>query len=76
MDLYKDHAIHCQKQSGFKYRHDLDRDVLYDTLVRARIPAKKEALVNFLTPRRTGLLLGPQTSRFTVGIEVSKCVWI
>jgi hypothetical protein len=50
MDPYGDHAIHCQKQPGFKYRHDLVRDVLYDTLVRAGIPATKEAPVNFLTP--------------------------
>nr|GEV17998.1 putative exostosin-like protein [Tanacetum cinerariifolium] len=34
---------------GFKYRHDLVRDVLYDVLKRAGISSKKEAPVNFLT---------------------------
>nr|GEV31125.1 putative reverse transcriptase domain, PPM-type phosphatase domain, protein phosphatase 2C family [Tanacetum cinerariifolium] len=34
---------------GFKYRHDLVRDVLYDVLKRAGISSKNEAPVNFLT---------------------------
>nr|GEU97610.1 putative exostosin-like protein [Tanacetum cinerariifolium] len=40
---------HRQELPGFKYRHDLVRDVLYDVLKRAGISSKKEAPVNFLT---------------------------
>ncbi|GKD64236.1 hypothetical protein Tco_1306344 [Tanacetum coccineum] len=35
--------------SGFKYRYDMVRDVLFDICRRAEISAKKEAPVNFLT---------------------------
>ncbi|KAM0010653.1 putative exostosin [Helianthus debilis subsp. tardiflorus] len=38
-----EHAVHCKELSGFKYRHDLVRDVLYDVLKRAGISAKKQA---------------------------------
>ncbi|GJW40937.1 hypothetical protein Tco_0066782, partial [Tanacetum coccineum] len=43
------HAVHCKELPGFKYRHDLVRDVLYDVLKRAGISSRKEAPVNFLT---------------------------
>ncbi|KAM0011498.1 putative exostosin [Helianthus debilis subsp. tardiflorus] len=49
LDSFGEHAIHCKELPGFKYRHDLVRDVLYDVLKRAGISAKKEAPVNFLT---------------------------
>ncbi|GKE53539.1 hypothetical protein Tco_1488695, partial [Tanacetum coccineum] len=49
LDSFGEHAVHCKELPGFKYRHDLVRDVLYDVLKRARISSKKEALVNFLT---------------------------
>ncbi|KAJ0542228.1 putative reverse transcriptase domain, exostosin [Helianthus annuus] len=49
LDTFGEHAIHCKELPGFKYRHDLVRDVLYDVLKRAGISAKKEAPVNFLT---------------------------
>ncbi|XP_076945901.1 uncharacterized protein LOC143617132 [Bidens hawaiensis] len=49
LDSFGEHAVHCKELPGFKYRHDLVRDVLYDVLKRARISAKKEAPVNFLT---------------------------
>ncbi|KAK1437289.1 hypothetical protein QVD17_03079 [Tagetes erecta] len=49
LDAFGDHAVHCKELPGFKYRHDLVRDVLCDILKRAGISAKKEAPVNFLT---------------------------
>ncbi|MFS7939429.1 putative exostosin [Helianthus anomalus] len=49
MDKYGEHAVHCKELPGFKYRHDLVRDVLWDILRRAGISAKKEAPVNFFT---------------------------
>ncbi|KAJ0834466.1 hypothetical protein HanRHA438_Chr16g0743911 [Helianthus annuus] len=54
MDKYREHAVHCKELPGFKYRHDWVRDVLWDILRRARISAKKEAPVNFLTDRMEG----------------------
>ncbi|XP_076956600.1 uncharacterized protein LOC143631862 [Bidens hawaiensis] len=49
LDSFEEHAVHCKELPGFKYRHDLVRDVLYDILKRAEISAKKEAPVTFLT---------------------------
>ncbi|KAK2418388.1 hypothetical protein QL285_040591 [Trifolium repens] len=49
LDRFGEHAVHCRELPGFKYRHDLMRDVLLDVFRRARISAKKEAPVNFLT---------------------------
>nr|GEV37005.1 putative exostosin-like protein [Tanacetum cinerariifolium] len=51
LDSFGEHAVHCRELPGFKYRHDLVRDVLYDVLKRAGISSKKEAPapVNFLT---------------------------
>ncbi|GKA80420.1 hypothetical protein Tco_0787016 [Tanacetum coccineum] len=51
LDSFGEHAVHCKKLSGFKYRHDMVRDVLFDICRRAGISAKKEAPVNFLTVR-------------------------
>ncbi|XP_076928462.1 uncharacterized protein LOC143592430 [Bidens hawaiensis] len=49
LDSFGDHAVHCKELPGFKYRHDLVRDVQCDILKWAGISAKKEAPVNFLT---------------------------
>ncbi|KAL8199948.1 hypothetical protein R6Q57_013516 [Mikania cordata] len=49
LDSYGEHAVHCKELPGFKYRHDLVREVLCDVLKRANIYAKKKAPVNFLT---------------------------
>ncbi|GJS27562.1 putative reverse transcriptase domain-containing protein [Tanacetum coccineum] len=43
LDSFGEHAVHCKELPGFKYRHDLVRDVLYDVLKRAGISSKKEA---------------------------------
>ncbi|GAU17410.1 hypothetical protein TSUD_232870 [Trifolium subterraneum] len=49
LDTFGEHAVHCRELPGFKYRHDLVRDVLFDIFRRAGISVKKEAPVNFLT---------------------------
>ncbi|XP_035829967.1 uncharacterized protein LOC118479520 [Helianthus annuus] len=49
LDSFGEHAVHCREVPGFKYRHDLVRDVLFDIFRCAGISAKKEAPVNFLT---------------------------
>nr|GEX28100.1 auxilin-like protein [Tanacetum cinerariifolium] len=48
LDLFGEHAVHCKELSGFKYRHDMVRDVRFAICRRAGISAKKEARVNFL----------------------------
>ncbi|KAL8191536.1 hypothetical protein R6Q57_028267 [Mikania cordata] len=53
LDSFGERVVHCKELSGFKYKHDLVRDVmcdiLCDVLKRANISAKKEAPVIFLT---------------------------
>ncbi|KAL7597205.1 hypothetical protein Lser_V15G29104 [Lactuca serriola] len=49
LDFFGEHAIYCKELPGFKYLHDLVRDVLFDIFRRAGVSAKKEAPVNFLT---------------------------
>ncbi|MCI36456.1 auxilin-like protein, partial [Trifolium medium] len=49
LNTFGEHAAHCKELTGFKYRHDLVRDVLFYIFRRARISVKKEAPVNFLT---------------------------
>ncbi|GKE10159.1 hypothetical protein Tco_1413710, partial [Tanacetum coccineum] len=47
LDTFGEHAVHCKELPGFKYRHDMVRNVLFDVCRRAKISAKKEAPVNF-----------------------------
>nr|GEY04309.1 hypothetical protein [Tanacetum cinerariifolium] len=54
LDSFEKHAIHCKELPGFKYRHDMVRDVIFDICRRAGIFAKKEAPVNFLTDPSDG----------------------
>ncbi|GJZ78586.1 hypothetical protein Tco_0643423 [Tanacetum coccineum] len=54
LDSVGEHAVHCKELSGFKCRHDMVRDVLFDICRRAGISAKKEAPVNFLTDPSNG----------------------
>ncbi|PNY11632.1 auxilin-like protein [Trifolium pratense] len=49
LDKFGEHAFYCRELPGFKYRHDLVRDVLFDVFKRAGVSVKKEAPVNFLT---------------------------
>ncbi|GJU25516.1 hypothetical protein Tco_1164137 [Tanacetum coccineum] len=46
LDSFGEHPVHCKEPSGFKYRHDMVRDVLFDICRRAGISFKKEAPVN------------------------------
>ncbi|GKB22324.1 putative reverse transcriptase domain-containing protein [Tanacetum coccineum] len=54
LDSFGEHAVHCKELSGFKYRHDMVRDVLFDMRRAVRISVKKEAPVNFLTDPSDG----------------------
>nr|GEW76620.1 putative reverse transcriptase domain-containing protein [Tanacetum cinerariifolium] len=54
LNSFGEHAVHCKELPGFKYRHDMVRDVFYDICRRVGISAKKEALVNFLTDLSDG----------------------
>ncbi|GJR69123.1 putative reverse transcriptase domain-containing protein [Tanacetum coccineum] len=54
LDSFGEHAVHCKELSGFKYRHDMVRDVLFDICRRSGISVKKEAPVNFLTDPSDG----------------------
>nr|GEW51536.1 auxilin-like protein [Tanacetum cinerariifolium] len=49
LDSFGEHVVHCKELSGFKYRHDMVRNILFDICRRAGIFTKKEAPVNFLT---------------------------
>ncbi|GKD69231.1 hypothetical protein Tco_1323321, partial [Tanacetum coccineum] len=49
LNSFGEHAVHCKELQGFKYQHDMVRDVLLDICRCAGIFAKKEAPVNFLT---------------------------
>ncbi|GKC10586.1 hypothetical protein Tco_1007368 [Tanacetum coccineum] len=49
LDSFGEHAGHCKELPGFKYRHDMVRDVLFDACRRVGISAKKEAHLNFFT---------------------------
>ncbi|KAK2378329.1 hypothetical protein QL285_078892 [Trifolium repens] len=49
LDTFGEHAVHCRELPGFKYRHDLVRDVFFDIFRRAGIYVKKEAPMNVLT---------------------------
>nr|GEV13128.1 ribonuclease H-like domain-containing protein [Tanacetum cinerariifolium] len=54
LDSFGEHAVHCKELSGFKYRHDMVMDILFDICRRVGISAKKEAHVNFLTDPSDG----------------------
>ena len=42
-EFFGEHAVHSKDLSGFKYRHDFVRDVIFDVCRRAGISAKKGA---------------------------------
>nr|GEU28923.1 putative reverse transcriptase domain-containing protein [Tanacetum cinerariifolium] len=48
LDSFRKHVVHCKEFSGFKYRHNMVKDVLFYVCRRVGISAKKEAPVNFL----------------------------
>jgi hypothetical protein len=49
LDTFGEHAAHCRELLGFKFSHNLVRDVFFDIFRGAGISVKKEAPVNFLT---------------------------
>ncbi|GJU47618.1 hypothetical protein Tco_1204884 [Tanacetum coccineum] len=49
LDSFGEHVVHCKALSGYKYRHDMVRDVLFDICRRVGISAKKKAPINFIT---------------------------
>nr|GEZ49743.1 zf-CCHC domain-containing protein/DUF4219 domain-containing protein/UBN2 domain-containing protein [Tanacetum cinerariifolium] len=54
LDSFGEHAVHYTELSGFKYRHDMVKDVFFDICRCVGIFAKKEASVNFLTDPSDG----------------------
>lgn len=48
MDIFGDHALHCAKDVGIKFRHDLVRDVVADICYKAGVPVRKEVDLGFL----------------------------
>lgn len=49
INIFGEHIFHCRKQLEFIYRHKMVKDVLYNILLIAKIPVKKETFVNFFT---------------------------
>lgn len=54
MDTFGEHAIHCNALPGFRYRHELVRDVQFDIFRHDGVSVKKGVHVNFLTDPREG----------------------
>nr|GEX68726.1 putative reverse transcriptase domain-containing protein [Tanacetum cinerariifolium] len=48
-DSFGEHAVYSKQISGFNYRNNMVRDVLFDICRRAGISGQKEAPVNFMT---------------------------
>lgn len=49
LDSFGEHQVHCKEFPGFKYRHVLVSDVLFNIFRCVWVSSKKDALVNFLT---------------------------
>ncbi|XP_026440504.1 indole-3-acetic acid-amido synthetase GH3.6-like [Papaver somniferum] len=47
MDIFGDHALHCAKDVGQKYRHDLVNDVFADICYKAGVASRREASLGF-----------------------------
>lgn len=52
-DRFEDHAIHCAREVGQKYRHDMVRDLLYELCYKAGVSAGKEVSIGLMSDRRT-----------------------
>ncbi|XP_026399180.1 uncharacterized protein LOC113295035 [Papaver somniferum] len=55
MDIFGDHALHCDKDVGIKLRHDFVRDIVADICYKAGVPARKEVSLGFLSDDDKGL---------------------
>ncbi|GJY02843.1 hypothetical protein Tco_0360995 [Tanacetum coccineum] len=49
LDSFGEHAVHCKELPGFKYQHDMVRDVLFVVCRHVGISVKRESHVNFST---------------------------
>ncbi|XP_026379082.1 uncharacterized protein LOC113273647 [Papaver somniferum] len=49
MDIFGDHALHCAKDIGYKFRHDVVRDVIIDICYKANVPVRKEVSLGLRT---------------------------
>jgi hypothetical protein len=49
LDKFREHTVHYRELLDFKYKHDLVQNALFDGFRPARVSAKKEAHVNFLS---------------------------
>ncbi|GKA89211.1 hypothetical protein Tco_0811023 [Tanacetum coccineum] len=72
LDSFGEHAVHCKDLPGFKYRHDMVRDVLFDISRRAGISVKKEAHMGWKETcvrgsDRVSRLVGLSSRGFTAG---------
>ncbi|XP_026378263.1 uncharacterized protein LOC113272672 [Papaver somniferum] len=47
--IYGDHAIHCVREVGPKFRHDMVRDAFADMCYKAGVAARKEVSLGFLS---------------------------
>ncbi|XP_026416496.1 uncharacterized protein LOC113311927 [Papaver somniferum] len=57
MDIYGDHVVHCAKDVGPKYRHDMVRDLISEICYKASIPAQEEVSLGFLSNNDNDLKL-------------------
>lgn len=77
LDHFGEHAKYCRALSGFKYRHELARDFLFDILGRVRVSTKKQAYVNFLTNPLEGRSILTSVDVLVFGwVEGNTHVWI
>ncbi|GKA93475.1 putative reverse transcriptase domain-containing protein [Tanacetum coccineum] len=75
LDSFREHVVHCKELTGFKYRHDMVRDVLFDKCRHAEISTKKEAPVNVwvggkyacMDLTRVSPIVGLSSRGFTMG---------
>ncbi|XP_026396185.1 uncharacterized protein LOC113290808 [Papaver somniferum] len=49
MDIFGDHALHCAKDIGYKFRHDIVRDVIIDICYKPNVPSRKEVSLGLQT---------------------------
>ncbi|XP_026456136.1 uncharacterized protein LOC113357083 [Papaver somniferum] len=49
MDIYGDHALHCAKDVGVKFRHDFVCDIVADICYKASVLARKEVSLGLLS---------------------------
>ncbi|GJW62444.1 hypothetical protein Tco_0111779 [Tanacetum coccineum] len=77
LDSFGKNAVNCKEILGFKYRHDMVRDVLFDICRRAGISTKKKGPMDFLIDPSDGRsTLRPADVLFLDRLEGNMRVWI